>query len=257
MSEKNHRDYGRVARIGIATPQANPTVEPEIRLLLPAGVSMHTSRCCSQGEPRQRFYDYFANLAATLKSYDSLKLDALGFACTASSYLHGTEAENRHREKLENQFGYPIITAASAINDALNHLGAKRIALACPYPQWLFEIAVRYWQERGFEIVSAVTLQPKMNDTRAIYNLQVADASTDILKSFTDVDADAFVITGTGMPGLQVILDIQSSKRRPAINSNLCLAWKCLQAANAPLREHAPTVGLPLLGGWAEKLSTL
>ena len=81
------RDYGRYGRIGLVTPQANPTAEPEIGLLLPAGVSLIATRCTSGGDPAQRFRDYLEQLPDTLLSFDTLPLDAACFACTASSYL--------------------------------------------------------------------------------------------------------------------------------------------------------------------------
>lgn len=40
---------------------------------------------------------------------------------------------------LQQQFGYPVITATTAIRQALQFLGAKRIALGCPYPTWLLK----------------------------------------------------------------------------------------------------------------------
>lgn len=252
-----NRDYGRLGRIGIVTPQANPTVEPEIQLLLPAGVSMLTSRCTSRGEPRQRFIEYFEGLGETLERFDTMKLDAVGFACTASTYLLGPEKEKRYCQKLQTKFGYPIVTAAAALEDALLHLGAERIALACPYPQWLFEIAVEHWRQRGFQVIAATSAQPQMDDTRAIYEVRAEEALDRIMRGIGSTDADIFMITGTGMPGLQAIVDLQKSTGRPAMNSNLCLAWGCLKAAGIPQNERAPQAEFPLLGGWENEISKL
>ena len=110
------REYGSRGRVGIVTPQSNPTVEPEISLLLPDGVSMLTTRCTSRGEPRQRVLDYFNELSDTLRSFDGMALDSLGFACTASSYLLAEGEEATARDRLEQQFGYPVVTAAGAAN---------------------------------------------------------------------------------------------------------------------------------------------
>ena len=43
-AESPRADYGPRARVGIATPQANPTVEPEMRALLPADLGVYATR---------------------------------------------------------------------------------------------------------------------------------------------------------------------------------------------------------------------
>ncbi len=251
------RDYGRLARVGVVTPQSNPTVEPEMGLLLPEGVSLLATRCTSRAEPRQRFLDYFDRLQDALESFDGMTLEAAAFACTASSYLLEVGHEQRHCERLQQRFGYPVITAAAAIEEALRHLGAERIALACPYPGWLRDTAREYWQARGFEVTAAVSAQPDMRDTRAIYRIRAAEAGPGILAALGTVAADVVVITGTGMPGLQLVCDLQSATGLPAVNSNLCLAWRCLRAAGVEPGSRAPEPGFPLLGGWRERVRTL
>ncbi len=251
------RDYGRLGRIGVVTPQSNPTVEPEMSALLPERVSMLTTRCTSRSEPRQRFLEYFHNLDQTLQSFDGLELNALAFACTASSYLVSLEQERDAVLRLESKYGYPVVTAASAIAQSLKHLGARRIALACPYPAWLLAEAESYWTRREFEIAVAMSAQPDMQDTRAIYNLRGSDVTSRILEAVRDTNADAIVVTGTGMPGLQLVCDLQDATGRPAMNSNLCLAWACLRAAGIDPGERAPRPGFPLLGGWRERLDSL
>ena len=77
------------------------------------------------------------------------------------------------------------------------------------------------------------------------------------MRDIGSTDADIFMITGTGMPGLQAIVDLQKSTGRPAMNSNLCLAWGCLKAADIPLNERTPQAEFPLLGGWENEISKL
>ena len=252
-----NRDYGSQARIGILPPQANPTVEPEIGLLLPAGVSMLVNRLVSKGEPRQRFLDYFRQLENTLTGFDTLNLDVAGFACTASSYLLDEGEEQQLCEALQQQFGYPLITAVSAIHQALEFLGIRRIALACPYPAWLQEHAVSYWNAQGYDIAASFSTQPDMGDTRAIYKLNAQQASGQISAALQGVECDAIVITGTGMPALQAICDLQAEFRVPVFNSNLALAWACLRVAKVPLPDRAPVAHFPLLSGWQDSLPQL
>ena len=218
------RDYGRLGRIGLLTPQANPTAEPEMALLLPDAVTLLTSRCTSRGGSRERFLGYFEKMDRTLAAFDTLRLDAAGFACTASSYLVDRGDEARKCRELETVFGYPIVTAAAAIGRALRFLGAESIALACPYPNWLFERAVDFWKTGGYRVEASLSLQPQMEDTRAIYEVSGADAGGSIARAFEGTDADVLLITGTGMPGLQALADLQRLTGKPALNSNLCLA---------------------------------
>ncbi|HMB59831.1 MAG TPA: hypothetical protein VKN35_07960 [Xanthomonadales bacterium] len=251
------RDYGRHAHIGVLTPQANPTVEPELGLLFPAGVSMLTTRCTSKGAPRQRLLDYIHQAEQFLETFDTLELDAAAFACTASSYLLEPDEEDQLLKRLEERFGYPMITASAAIGGALNYLGAERIALACPYPEWLHELSQTYWKQQGFHIAASLSVQPEMGDTRAIYDICGSEAGEQIATALEGIKADVIVITGTGMPALKAIVELQDRFGVPVFNSNLALAWSSLRAAGVPLNERSPDQAFPLLGGWAEQLGSL
>ena len=251
------RDYGALGRVAIVTPQANPTVEPEIGLLLPARVSMVVARCVSRGDPPQRLREYFERLGETLERFDTMPLDVAGFACTGSTYLVGHDSERRALDALSERRGYPVLSAAQAIDAALQELGARRIALACPYPEWLLDAAQRYWSGRGYEVASGGSVQPGSGDTRSIYALGAARAGEAIRAQFAPVEADVYLVTGTGMPGLRLIAQLAAERGRPALNSNLCLAWYCLRRAGIPLNERAAGDGFPLLGGWVDDLDRL
>src|SRR3546814_13245221 len=52
-------DYGRAGIIGIGTPQANPTVEAEMRILLPQNALLQTTRLASSApESLDRLREY-------------------------------------------------------------------------------------------------------------------------------------------------------------------------------------------------------
>lgn len=257
MAKNTQRDYGRLARIGVLTPQANPTVEPELKLLFPAGVCMLTTRCTSTGEPRQRLLDYIHHSEQFLNTFDTLELDAAAFACTASSYLLEPGEEDQLVIRLKERFAYPMITATAAIGDALKYLGAERIALACPYPEWLHTLSQTYWKQQGFQIAASVSVQPEMSDTRAIYGIFGREASEQIARELEGADADVIVITGTGMPSLNAIVELQERFGIPVFSSNLALAWSCLRSAGVALNERSPDQKFPLLGGWAGELGSL
>lgn len=248
-----HRDYGSMGRIGIAVPQANPTVEPEFSVLLPHGTSLLACRLASR-EPDQhrRFVGYLENLPKTLETYDTLRPDIIGFACTASSYLVGERRENELVAQFEASFGAPIITGGQAILEALRALGARRLAVLAPYPEFVVEAGGRYLAEAGFEIVSKLRITTRTSDTRTIYELSHRDA----LAGTRELDlsrADCLLFTGTGMPSLPAIRALGPSLGIPIISTNLCLAWALTRRLGLPV----PAGPHPLLNGWQERIDGL
>jgi maleate isomerase len=217
-------DYGRAGRIGIGTPQANPTVESEFAILLPPAVSLTVTRLTSAASaPADRLHDYLLNLADHLAAYDSFWPDAFGFACTASSYLIDAAQERAVIDACQDRFGYPVVTAADAIDGALKRLDARRIVLISPYPAPLAEAATRYWRGRGYDLVAVAAagdLAPDA-DTRGIYALG-SDAAAAALARIDLAGADAVLLSGTGMPSLPLIANVQLGL--PVLSSNLCLA---------------------------------
>ena len=250
--------YGRRGTIGLATPQANPTAEIEIQALLPAGVAAATVRMVSTAtDPEARLRAYFTELPATLARFDTLPMQAVGLACTGSSYLLGHEAVEALTAELSNTRGHPVISAAAAIEAALTHLDARSIALVSPYPTWLLSAAEQYWTQRGYRLADRFSLDPDQADTRAIYALPPDEAAQRIRERWSTVEADAYLVTGTGLPTLRLIAEASRAMTAPVLSSNLCLAWAALRAAGIDPAELQAAPGLPLLAGWQSRLEAL
>ena len=216
-------DYGRDGTIAIGTPQANPTVEAEMAILLPPTVLRVTARLTSAAESAEdRLRAYLERLAPALESFDTLRPDVFGFACTGSSYLVDEGREAQIVAAAQARFGYPVITAAAAIAGKLRAMGAARIALVSPYPPALQQAALDYWTAQGFAPVAAASLAIAGDDTRGIYALGSRDARA-ALGTLGDRSVDAVVLTGTGMPTLPLIADPPPGLP-PIFSSNLALA---------------------------------
>src|SRR5687767_10407982 len=129
------------ARLGFLVPPGNPTVEPEMMQLVPAGVSVHFARLVATGstgtteglEARNRSYLEHIDASAALLAM--VHPDVMVLAHTASSYALGREGEAQLIAQLERHTESRVITAAGAVLQALAHLDARRIALATPYPE--------------------------------------------------------------------------------------------------------------------------
>ena len=234
-------DYGSRARVAIAVPQANPTVEPETRALLPFDIGVYATRL-THAAPRveDRLHHYIHNLPAAIRSFGTLNIRAFGFGCTGSSYLAGSELEDDLTGAAQKEFGIPVVTAAQAIRQSLGLLKAQRIALVSPYPAALSDAGYRYWEQAGIEVVAKLRVDPDLHDTHRIYELTNNDALQALRAVAAEAaraNVDCIVASGTGMPSLRALAAFRAENGLPVLSSNLCLGW-ALYRSVAP--ELAP-----------------
>ena len=249
--ERDSREYGRAGLFGLLIPPANPTVEPEMRVLLPDGCATLTSRLTSRGATlRERLADYGTRLPEFVASFGDIAFDAIGFACTGTSYLVDVDEDVHRRSAPGAHRRIPIITAAAAVEAALATLGVRSIALISPYPPWLTQACRAHWQQRDLQVCATLQLPTPAAGGHGIYawtTRQLLEA----VAGFDAAGADAMLLAGTGMPTLRAILALQRAGGPPVLSSNLCLAWALAGATGRA--ERGPESRL--LGGWSGRLT--
>jgi maleate isomerase len=249
--------YASRGLVGVLTPQANTTVEPELNLLWPPGVAMINARLVSDKTTMSgRLVDYFANYAASLRLFANAPLAVAAAACTGASYLAGKEREAALTAEIAKRHGFPFITAATAVLDALTILEARRLGLVSPYPEDLRRASVAYWQSHGFDVVAIADVVNSDGAFHPIYSLTASSAAQALaaLGALEHRPLDAIVMLGTGMPTLASIAQVIGWNGPPVMSCNLCLAWRVVEALDG--REPRGATLPSWLGGegWVDRL---
>jgi maleate cis-trans isomerase len=229
-------EYAPRGLVGMLTPQANTTVEPEFNLLWPAGVAMINARLTSDKTSMSgRLVDYFDNYSAALRQFANAPVGVVAAACTGASYLAGREREAALAKEIEASHGFPFVTAALAVVDALTALKARRLGLVSPYPDDLNRASIGYWQSHGFEVAEVANAFNSESAFHPIYSLGGSVAAR-ALRTLEGKPLDAIVMLGTGMPTLHPIAGSIGWNGGPVMSCNLCLAWRAVEA----LDKHSP-----------------
>lgn len=217
-------------RLGVLVPAGNPTIEPELYRMAPRGLTIHFARLDTlAGEPggvdgmERRTLGYLESVPAATRSLAAVKPDAVVLAHTAVSYLGGFGGETALRTRLAELAGPRAFTAAGAIHEALRHLGARRIALATPYPATISTAGRAYWEAAGFEIVAHRRL-----DTPNIYD-ETEERAFTLGRAADTPTADTLLISGTGLPTASIIERLEKDLGKPVVTSQAATLWHALQ----------------------------
>jgi maleate cis-trans isomerase len=202
-----------------------------------------------------RLVDYFESYDHALNQFANAPIGVAAAACTGASYLAGRDREAKVVEDISSRRGYPFITAAMAVVDALRTLDAHRIGLVSPYSDDLTRASIAYWQSHGFEITECASAVTRSDTFHPIYSLD-SSAALAALRTLRDKPLDAIVLLGTGMPTLRPIAETIGWSGAPTMSSNFCLAWRVVEALERRSPE-ASTLASWLSGeGWAARLKT-
>jgi maleate isomerase len=228
-------------RLGVLVPAGNPTVEPELYRMAPRGLTIHFARLDTlAGEPggvdgmERRTLGYLDSLPAATGSLAAVKPAAVVLAHTAVSYLSRFEGEPALRQRLRALAGPNAFTAAEAIEAALRHLGIRRLALATPYPEMISTAARAYWQAAGFDVAAQRRL-----DTPNIYD-ETEETAYALGRAADATDADAVLISGTGLPTAGVVARLERDLGKPVVSSQTATLWRALAllGVGEPVKGH-------------------
>ena len=239
------------ARIGILVPPGNPTVEPELSMLLPPGCSLHATRMSASGETgslsgqEDRNREQIASLDAAVGLLAAVRPAVIALAHTSTSYTLGKAAEAALVARMEAQYHVRFITAFGSVIAALAHCGARRIAFGTPYSMDTTLRGKAHLEAFGIEVVHFGILPNVVN----IYD-ETAERAYQLGRQVDHPDAEAVFLSGVGMPTLTALAALEADLGKPVISATAATMWHALRTAG--VRVPVPGFGWLLGGGTSD-----
>ena len=161
-------NYGTRAKLGMLLPSGNQAAEPQFHAMLPAGVSLHTTRLKLTGSSEKDLLAMTERVEEAAELAADAGADLLVFHCTAVSTF-SVELEQSIKQRVAKASGKPVTATSEAIVAALRAVGAKKIVMLSPYIEAINQREAVYFKAAGFEILDWAGLDcPDANAMMAV-----------------------------------------------------------------------------------------
>ena len=222
----------RRRRIGVIVPSSNTNAEPDMQMLAPAGVTLHSTRsggydveAVPDSEEMRRFAR--RDLDQQLQLLVDARVELVAYACTSATLSDGPEFDAAFCADITAKTGLPAVTTAGALVESIRDLGAERVAFTSPYVPRLAAESVDFMRQCGIEVVNQVGFERELSSLEQ-NRLTPEDAYRMGLEADHE-DADLLVISCTDYRALEAVTALEKALAKPVVTSNSALMYACLK----------------------------
>ncbi len=227
---------------GVLIPSTNTTVEIEYSRLLPATLQVHVGRL-GKGAKTPFSPSLDADLAYQSKMLGDARVEVVALAQTSAS-LFDDDYDAKATRMMSEGAGVPALTSAQAIGDAVQALGARRIAIVSPYSPDAIARAKRYYETKyGLDVVALEGFDA--SDSYAI-GLMGPENARDAFKRIDRPEIEVLVVPGGNFPTMPSIAAWEAEFGKPVITTNQAALWAMMKVMK--MDEKLPGLGRLLMG---------
>jgi maleate isomerase len=219
-------------RIGLMVPSTNTTCEADFQLVVPRDVTVHGQRLwmTNDGAGDEAFNRMNAEIESGARYLATAHVDVIVYGCTTGSFFKGPGWDTQMIELIRREAGVPAVATSPSVVEALRALGARRISVATPYPEWNNRRLRAYLEAQGFEVLN-VDGEPR---AAASGNQGINDQDPASVVEFAAracrPEADALLCSCTAWRSVEAVAAIEQRTGKPAVSSNQSTIWSALRA---------------------------
>ena len=165
-------------------------------------------------------------------------MEAISLAQTSAS-LFADDYDASVTQRMSAGAGAPAVTSAQAIGQAVQALGARRIALVSPYSPPVIERAKRYYERNfGLEVVALEGFAA--TDSYMIGKLG-PDNARDAFARIDRPEIEVLVVPGGNFPTMSFVAAWEREFGKPVITTNQAALWAMMRIMG--VRDPLPGLG--------------
>ena len=229
--------YGWRAKIGLITPMSE-NAEHAFHIYAPEGVSFASMKINFPGPTPAGLTILTDRLEETAAMYKDYDVDLVVFGCTSGSCIKGVGWDQECIRQIERASGHPGLTTSTAVLEALQTLGAKKVAVLTPYPEATNEAEKKFLEDNGLEVTSI---------TGVGFNRvgEFGHAGKYFLyckaKELKTEGAEVFFLSCMGLATMELVEILEEDLGMPVITSHQASLWACLR--HCRINDQLPGLG--------------
>ncbi|WP_225637681.1 maleate cis-trans isomerase family protein [Streptomyces solaniscabiei] len=164
--------------------------------------------------------------------------DAVVWACTSGSFVHGWDGAQQQVRSLARTAGLPASSTSFAFVHAAKELRVRRVAIGATYPEDVAQLFADFLRTAGVETVAVVSSGVV---TAAEVGTWTEAEVLALARSADRPDAEAVLLPDTALHTAAHIPVLEKELGKPVLTANQVTVWEGLRLADR--RVNAPELG--------------
>ena len=220
-------------RFGLIVPSSNVVMEAEFWRMAWGWATAHTARMRLEDITLQALEKMEKHCLEAANRLADAGIDIIGYGCTSGSLFKGKDHPGEIERDIEKETGIPAVATSSAVIQALDALGIKKICVATPYIDEINGLERRFLEQNGKEVL-------RIKGLGIVRNREVGSrepsAAYELAKEVFVPEAQGIFISCTNFRTLEVIGRLEEELKVPVISSNTATFWAMMKKAGIEKR---------------------
>jgi maleate cis-trans isomerase len=214
-------------RIGLLIPSTNTAFEADFQLVSQDRTTTHSQRLwlTNDAEGAAGMDGMNDELEQAARYLATARVDIMTYGCTTGSFYRGVGWDRQITDLVRRVAGVPAVSTSPSVVQALRAIGAKKVSVATPYPDWNNRLLARYLEAEGFTVVN-IEGEPRAaaSGNQGINEFEPEDVIS-FAAAVCRADADVLFCSCTAWRAFEAVPELERRTGRPVVTSNQASIW--------------------------------